>query len=583
MFLIILDPSVEIMEPSKERNPIRTALLLKAKELATTPGVYLMKNAEKQVLYVGKAKSLKNRVTSYFQPVVHELGRIELLLTSVLDFEVILTETESEALILECSLIKRYKPKFNIRLKDDKHFPYIKIRVDQDFPRLEWTRKVRSDGARYFGPFASAYLARLVLSLLNESYRLRDCSDNTFSHRSRPCILFQMDQCSAPCVKQVTAEEYHKQIGQAVQVLEGKGTELLSEIEAQMSEAASEERFEDAARARDQLHAIRVITETQAVSQPGREVDRDVFASARKGTEAQGVVLQVRGGKLLAVKHYYLQNVDDGIPESELLVDFLSQHFLLEETQSEGNFLQRAKEVLLSAMPDDLELIERTFGVQVYLPDGEADQRLVQVAQTNAKHALEQGEKRSSGHGYAALDDVMKKLNLDHIPRRIECFDISNTGGEEAVASRVVFIDGSPEKELYRRYKIKTVFGSNDFAMMREVLGRRLSRIEEEKPDLIVVDGGKGQLSQAVAVLEDLNIQGVALAGLAKARTEGDFQSKEVKGSMERIFLPNRVNPVVLLPHTKAFQLLTHVRDEAHRFAISYHRLLRDKKSMGRG
>jgi excinuclease ABC subunit C len=569
-------------EPLKKRPEARTRLLDKAKSLATTPGVYLMKDTELGILYVGKAKSLKNRVSSYFQPIVHEHPRTELLLTNVVDFEVIHTETETEALVLECTLIKRYRPKFNVRLKDDKHYPYIMVPMDEDYPKLEWVRRVTNPQARYFGPFPSGFAARIVLRLLTEHFKLRDCSDNTFAHRSRACILYQMHQCSAPCVQKISKEDYRKTIEDAIAVLEGKGGELIQELQLEMQNAAEEERYEDAARLRDQIQAIQVVSQTQSVVDADNRIDQDVFAFARNEQQAQGVVLQVRGGKLLAVKHYQVQNFDASIPDAELMHDLLTQHVLL---MSDKNEIQQAKEILMDQVPSDLTLLENGLGVRIRSPESDVQKQLYNVAQTNAKYALQNAKREAAGHGMAGLEDVQRKLGLDKLPRRIECYDISNTQGEESVASRVVFIDGAPDKNLYRRYKIKTVKGANDFASMREIFDRRFSKMDiqagNEKPDLVIVDGGKGQLAQAQAIFDELNIQGVSLVGLAKARTEKNFKSQEVESSMERIFIPNRVNPVPLYPHTAAYKLLTHVRDEAHRFAITFHRQLRHKRSLG--
>jgi excinuclease ABC subunit C len=567
--------------PLSKRPSKRTELLEKAKTLATSPGVYLMKHDSGQVLYVGKAKSLRSRVSSYFQPVTHEHPRTELLLQNVVNFEVIHTETENEALVLECTLIKRYKPKYNVRLKDDKTYPYIMIRTDIDFPRLEWTRKTNFKNARYFGPFPSAYSARTVLRLLTESYRLRDCSDNTFAHRSRACILYQMDQCSAPCVGKILKDDYQHYISEAISILEGKSTDLVDRLKKQMDEAAEEERYEDAARIRDQMQSVQLVSQTQSVLDADSKLDQDVFAFERADATAHGVVLQVRGGKLIAVKHYNIQNFDGSLTDRELLYDFLTQHSLLITGSAE---IMHAKEVLMKEAPADRELLESTLGIQIRTPETDAQKQLVNVAQTNAKFALSDQKHEKSGHGVGALEEIQSKLDLERLPRRIECYDISNFQGDESVASRVVFIDGAPDKKLYRRYKIKTVIGANDFASMREIFERRFSKMDlqagDERPDLVVVDGGKGQLGQAKAIFDELNIQGVDLVGLAKARTERNFQAKEVESSNERIFIPGRVNPIPLYNTTRAYKLLTHIRDEAHRFAITFHRLRRDKKSM---
>ena len=568
------------MEKQESKKPVsRESLLEQARAAHSSPGVYLMKDETGHILYVGKAKNLKNRLGSYFQGSQHEFPRIEMLVLRIHHFDVILTETETEALILEATLIKKHRPKFNIRLKDDKAYPYIKIQLDEAFPRLEWTRRVTKDGSRYFGPFPSAWAARQVLFLLNETFQLRDCSENTFKHRSRPCILYQMGKCSAGCVGKVESKIYHEAIMQVVAILEGRTERLIASLRKSMDEASEKEDFERAAESRDQIKNLELITQTQGAIEAGSTRDRDVVGLAREGIEAHGTLLKIRAGKMVSVKHYHLQNTDTSLSDSEILFQFLSQYYVgLEQTEEHP-----PKEVLLPVSPDEPDLLEKTLSLGVRVAETEVDQQLLNVALANATYALENEKKKAQGHGLQALEEVQRKLNLSQIPGRIECYDISNIQGGDAVASRVVFIDAAPEKSLYRRYKIRTVEGSNDFAMMKEVLGRRFSKGEESLPDLVVVDGGKGQLSQAVAILEELSVQGVAVVGLAKARTESNFKSSEIKSSFERIFIPNRKYPVSLLPHTAAYKLLTHVRDEAHRFAVTYHRVVRSKRTLGMG
>lgn len=585
----------------------RAQLLEQAKETNTSPGVYLMKDSHGLVLYVGKAKHLRNRLISYFQSPVHEDPRIEWLLAKVTHFDVILTETEAEALILEATLIKKHKPKHNVRLKDDKAYPYIKIQLSDPFPRLEWTRRVFRDGARYFGPFPSARGAREIMSLLIETFKIRDCSENTFRHRTRPCILYQMDKCSGPCVGIVDTNTYRQSIDEIVHVLEGKSDSLLKALKKGMEEAAEHEEYEVAAACRDQIRNLELITETQGAVEAESHRNRDVLGIARKETEAHATLLRIRNGKMVAIQHFHLQNVDARQPQSEILFDFISQYYLgirkrvvkaesalngpVNNTDGESEVATQvglllnevlATEVLLPETPEDVELLEKTLGIGLRVAESPVDEQLLNVARANATYALEQVQKKPQGHGTEALEEVQKKLHLQKYPHRIECYDISNIQGVDAVASRVVFMDGAPDKSLYRRYKIRSVEGSNDFAMMKEVLGRRFGNREEALPDLVVVDGGRGQLAQAVAIMDEFSIQGIEAVGLAKARTESDFQAKEVKSSMERIFIPNRKNPVPLLPTSGAYKLLTHVRDEAHRFAVTYHRLVRDKRSMGR-
>lgn len=615
MFKLVFDYSiVEILMENQGDSPEgaqlnserRAKLLIKARETSSSPGVYLMKDTEGVILYVGKAKNLTNRLSTYFQALPHDVARTEMLVNRIERFEVILTETESEALILECTFIKKHKPKFNVRLKDDKTYPYLKIRKDTPYPQIEWTRRVLRDGAHYFGPFPSALAARQVKVLLNDSFRLRDCSDNTFRNRSRPCILYQMHQCTAPCVGRISERDYGDVISEVVGVLEGKGERFIEGLHREMETAATEENYEYAADVRDQIRNLEVVTATQVVDEAGSHRMRDVVGLTRSGAEAHGVVLQIRGGKMLAVKHYTMLNADPSLSEGDLLREFLTQYYFISASskgsKNSNNSLESQSglpsvedfpvglEVLLSYLPvvEGTQLastsLEDVLHFTMKVAENQHEEQLLNVARSNAQYALEQQMKKTQGHGVEALEEVQEKLHLPQLPARIECYDISNTSGEEPVASRVVFVDGAPDKNLYRRYKIKTVVGSNDFAMMKEVLGRRFSPENTEAlPDLVVVDGGKGQLSQAVAIFEELNVQGVGVVGLAKARTEKDFQATEVKSSMERLFIPGRKNPLSLLPHTKAYRLLVHVRDEAHRFAISYHRLLRGKKSLQSG
>lgn len=591
---------MENQEPSPTYAKLRLKLLEEARAAPTEPGVYFMRDEKGGILYIGKAKNLKNRLVTYFQSASsgapHEIPRIEIMVGRAAKFDVILTETESEALILECTLIKKHKPKFNIRMKDDKSYPYLRIQIGEDYPRIEWTRRVRRDGARYFGPFPSGFSAKSILRLLNELFKLRDCSDNTFRHRSRPCILYQMEKCTGPCVGLFTRERYRESIDGVIAILEGKSDRLKLELERGMADAAVNEEYEEAAFYRDQLANLALVTATQSVEDAGAAKNRDVVAIERQGGEGHAVVLQIRGGKLIAVRHLNLQNSDDTQTEAEVLFEFVSQYYLgvaADLKKAEDRIAAGEKEaplpvgsvfspneLLVAVAPTDPDLLERTLGLRIRVPDSEMEKQLVNVAKTNARHALEQARKADHGHGLLALEEIQEKLHLAKLPTRIECYDNSNLQGEDAVASRVVFIDGAPDKNLYRRYKIRTVEGANDFATMREVLGRRFSNSEEDLPDLVVVDGGKGQLAQAVAILEELSVQGVGVVGLAKARTESDFRATEVKSSLERIFIPGRKNPVPLLPHTSAYKLLTHIRDEAHRFAITYHRSLRDKRSL---
>lgn len=558
---------------------LRKILLQDTRLASTSPGVYLMKDRSQTILYIGKAKNLKNRLQTYFRGDAHDCFRIERMIQQVDHFDTILTETEAEALILECTLIKKHKPKYNVMLKDDKTYPYIRIDLSEEAPRLIWTRKVKKDGARYFGPFPSSWSAKQVLYLLNERFKLRDCSDNTYFHRSRPCILYQLNRCSAPCVKKISLEDYRSGVDRAILVLEGKELGLITELENEMQAASEAEDFERASVLRDQLQNIKMVTETQGMIEPGIERNRDVIGIARQDALGQGVVLQIRHGKLVGVHHYTVQNSSEEMSQAEILAEFLAHYYLMDRAKLHPH----ADDVLVSEVPVELEILEQALGVAIKLPEKKEELQLLNIAMTNARYTLETLQKKDQGHGIKSLEEVQKKLKLSQLPLRIECYDISNVQGEEAVGSRVVFIEGAPMKAYYRRYKIKTVEGQNDFAMMKEILGRRFLRSsvpDDVFPQLLVVDGGKGQLAQAVAILDELGIQGVEVASLAKARTESDFQADEVETSSERVFIPGRKNPLPLNAHSSAYRLLVHLRDEAHRFAVSYHRLRRTKKHL---
>lgn len=588
----------------------RQELLEKARQISQEPGVYLMKDAHAKVLYVGKAKNLRNRVTSYFKQIPHEQARIELMLTRVNDFDVLITSTENEALILENTLIKKYKTKFNVRLRDDKTYPYLKIKTHDLFPRLEWTRQVKKiDGVRYFGPFPSSFSARVIMEFLNHELRLRDCSDNSFRHRSRPCILYQMNQCTAPCVGMITPEQYRQDIQTVVEVLEGQSRALQAlndQIKSRMKVAAEQEAFEEAAQLRDLMKHLELVSTAQIAQMASSTKDYDVVALVKEGELAQVTLLQVRGGKMMALQNITLENVDiahSELARSELLLDFLCQYYAREDqsresiemilepslmdelTQQEAQEESQEDHSDLSTFKMRIKTLLSFLKIKIKAAHFQHEKSLINVALVNASYALESQTKKKEGHGFAALEEVQRRLGLNKLPLRIECYDISNTAGTDPVASRVVFIDGEPAKQAYRKYKIKTVEGSNDFAMMHEVLSRRFrpDSVHEDSdafPDLIVVDGGKGQLAQAVSILSELNLNEIECVGLAKARTESQFQAQEVKSSYERIFKPGRKNPIPLLPHTSAYKLLTHIRDEAHRFAITYHRQLRQKRTL---
>ncbi|MEW6057874.1 MAG: excinuclease ABC subunit UvrC [Bdellovibrionota bacterium] len=581
--------------------PITPPLDSKIKGLSDDPGVYLMKDAAGGVLYVGKAKNLRARVSSYFQEQKDRNPRTELLVRRVSDFEVVLTDNEVEALILECNLIKKYRPKFNVRLKDDKSYPYVRLDLNHPFPRLEYVRRVRKDGARYFGPYVSAFQIKEVLRWAQKAFKLRDCSDNEFRNRSRPCILYQMGQCSAPCVDYISEEAYSENIKTVLKILEGKTNEVVRDLKAQMLKAAESEEFERAAEIRDRISHIEQITQEQKITNPEADFDRDVvhFARAKQEGRAVVVIMAVREGRTVGVFQFPFEDIDPYLIDEEFLFNFLAQYYV-NRYQETPQLLP--KEVLLPeldvgaaveqdsgdgviqrvSLKEHAALLSRALGKRVdfRVPKrGEAADLVAMVHKTAEHHLVEISEDIS--HTLDDLSDVQRKLGLQKFPHRIECYDISHFQGEGTVASRVVLVEGKPEKSLYRHYHVREVVGPDDFKSLREVLERRFVN-DHSLPDLVVIDGGKGQLAQAEAIFQELGVVGVELVSLAKARTESSFQDAEVKASMERVFKPGQKNPIMLKPGTGSYRVLTQARDESHRFAITFHRQVRDKRILGK-
>lgn len=552
----------------------------KIKIFPTQSGVYLMKNSAEKIIYVGKAKNLRNRVRSYFT--TSEISpKTKALVNSIIDIEYILTKTEVEAFLLEASLIKKHRPKYNIRLRDDKTYPYIKLTWSEDFPRLYLSRKVKRDGSYYFGPYTSGGAVFQTIRFLNRTFKIRDCQDSVMKSRTRPCLTYQIGRCTAPCVQYVTSEEYRNEIEGALLFLKSKNKKIIKSITEKMQQAAIEEKFEIAARLRDSLYAVKSILEKQSVINDNSEKDQDAigFYGDERGLLIE--TIHIRSGRVLGHRPFFFSNIN---PKSETedprewLVDFANQYY-------EDNIIP--DEVLLAVdigmdlnhLLEDVLFERAGKKVKVRFATDLKGSQLIEMANVNAKSHFEKYVSKSE-EKLRGLDEIQKKLSLPERPRRIECFDISHFQGTETVASQVVFEDGVPAKEHYRRYKIKSHNDNNDFASMYEVLSRRFKHEEYDDPQLIVVDGGKGQLSQAVRILEELNKKHIPVVGLAKARTESDFQASEVKASEERFFLPGRSNPVTFKPNTEAFYILTGIRDEAHRFAITFHRKLRENSTL---
>lgn len=562
-------------------SEILESLKIKIKEFPTQSGVYLMKNQLDKIIYVGKAKNLRNRVKSYFTDATDITAKTKALVFNIFEIEYLVTKTEVEAFLLEASLIKKHRPKYNIRLKDDKSYPYIQLSWQNDYPRLYLSRKVKKDGSLYFGPYTSGGAVFGTIRFLNRLFKIRDCTDHVFKARTRPCMTHQIGRCTAPCVQLISKEDYRMNIEGAKDFLKGRNRKLIKDLEKKMLLSASEEKFEVAAKMRDSMAAIKNIIEKQTVINDTSEKDQDAisFYGDERGVLVE--TIHVRSGRVIGNRSHYINNLNPNSSDEdarEWLASILNQYY-------EDNFVP--DEVLLSVdlgndihrLLQDVLKVRTGREVSVRFATDSKGQALIEMASTNAKAHFEkqvsQEEEKKQG-----LEEIKIKLNLPKKPFRIECFDISHFQGSETVASQVVFEDGIPAKEHYRRYKIKTVTGIDDFASMYEVLNRRFHHSEYEEPDLIVVDGGKGQLSQAIRILSELNKTHIPVVGLAKARTEVNFQAEKVEISEERFYLPGRANPVVFKTNSEAYQILVGLRDEAHRFAITFHRERRDKVSL---
>lgn len=533
-------------------------LMSQIESLPPSPGVYLFKDQKGEVLYVGKAKELRKRVKSYFQGKGGDI-KTSLMLAKVAGVDHIATQTEREALLLEDALIKEHHPRYNVKLRDDKRYPLLRLDLKETYPRLAVVRRTKEDGALYFGPFPSATAMRETLRALQKAFPLRRCPPSQFAHRSRPCLNYQMKRCLAPCCQLVGEEEYKRLVDQVRLFLEGKSDLLAEELRQRMTLAAERLNFEEAARIRDRLAALERVSEGQrAVSRDSRH--RDILGFASSGGKIGIQLLFVRGGRLLGGQFFTLK--DAGIPHQEVISSFLRQFY------AEGRFIP--EEILLTIPLEDAPLIEELLGgwgnkgVRVYQPQkGDMGYELLLMAQENARGKL------CGTLGVDPLEELKERFHLAHYPSRIEGFDISNLGGGVAVGSMVAFAEGVPVKAWYRHYRIKTVAGMDDYAMLYEVLLRRLKRGKEEEdlPDLILIDGGKGQLNVALEVIKELGIQGVECLAIAKKREKEE----------DRVFLPNRKEPIPLRGSSPAVRLLQQVRDEAHRFALSYHKRLRRK------
>ena len=548
----------------------------KIRLLPNSPGVYLMKNAADEIIYVGKARNLRQRVRSYFAASGDSRYQVKFLIAKVTDLDVLLTDTEKEALLLENTLIKQHHPRYNLDLKDDKTYFSLRLDPQEKYPRFTIVRKIPRDTARYFGPYSSASSARDVLRQIQRMFPLRHYPLKSCMARKRPCLYHQIGQCSAPCQGLISAEDYATMVAGAMLFLEGKSRQLVTEFKRRMLEAAEALHFEEAVRWRNLLQSVEITLEKQKMITRGG--DSDVLGFHRDKNLLEIALLFIRGGVLTGSRLFSLAwELDD----NEGLAAFMRQFYV------EGNFIP--EEILLPLEVEDAaalaELLGETRGKKVVItcPQRGTKRELVELACKNAISALhERTEAASSAE--TTLLELQQRLHLSRLPQRIECYDISTIQGRFSVGSGVTFENGRPDKDHYRRYRIQGVEGQDDFAMLAEVFSRRFraDKIEKEGlPDLVVVDGGIGQLNTAQSIISELGLNGsFDLVSLAKSRTASDSGSEIIARSDERVFLPGRRNPVVLRQNSLPLLLLAAIRDEAHRFAITYHRKLRGKEGI---
>lgn len=538
------------------------------KKLPAKPGVYLMHGEKDEIIYVGKAISLRNRVRQYFQVSRNKGAKIEQMVTHITRFEYIVTDSELEALVLECNLIKEHRPKYNTMLMDDKGYPFIKVTVDEEYPRVLLARTMKKDKAKYFGPYTSAGAVKDTIELLRKLYNIRNCNRNLPRDmgKERPCLNYHIKQCMAPCQGYISKEAYRESIEKAIRFLNGHYDEVLRDLDAKMKAASEEMEFERAIEYREMINSVKRIAERQKITD-SRGEDRDILAVARDDKDAVVQIFFIRGGRLIGRDHFFFKNAVD-TSEGELLSSFIKQFY------AGTPFIP--SEIMLHKEAEEQELLEewlskkREHKVSIRVPKKGEKEKLVRLAQKNAElilHTDKERLKREEGRTIGAVKEIEKLLGLQNI-MRMEAFDISNTSGFASVGSMVVYEKGKPKRTDYRKFKIKSVYGPDDYASMEEMLTRRFSHGTDEKfttlPDLILMDGGKGQVNVALSVLEKLQLQ-IPVCGMVKDdnhRTRGLYYNN-AEISIDR--------------GSEGFKLITRIQDEAHRFAIEFHRKLRSK------
>jgi excinuclease ABC subunit C len=567
------------------------SLTEKLETLPTQPGVYQFKSANGEVLYVGKAINLRNRVRQYFQKSYKPDPRREKMVSRIKDVELIVTLTEVDALILETTLIKKFRPRYNIDLKDDKSYPYIVI-TNEPYPRVFATRRIIRDGSRYFGPYTDVKNMHASLKMVREIYKVRSCNyriddEAVKKKKYKLCFDYHIKKCDGPCEGLISHDQYIAMIAEVAQIIKGKTSTLVKVLEEKMNKASEELRFEMAAEVRDKIRQLMLYGEKQKIVD-WEMIDRDLFALAMNGDDACGVIFQIRDGKIIGRQHFYMSHVD-GRLETEIIEHLVERYYFETEDLPKEIFLP----VELESIPTLKEWLNTRGGedIAITTPKIGEKAKLMAMCKNNAQFLLDvwllkkEKQKDYIPHSVKALQ---RDLRLPKLPRRIECFDISNIQGSDSVASMVVFVDGKPRKSEYRKFKIRSVDGPNDFASMREVIERRYSRVlseQTELPDLIMVDGGKGQLSSAVEVLIRLGLHTVERI-IPSDRTEqfnnvvSNIPVIGLAKRLEEVFVPN-VSEAQTIPKTSSgLKLLQQIRDEAHRFAITYHRSLRTKRTL---
>lgn len=535
----------------------------KLKLLPVSPGVYIMKNTSEDIIYIGKAKVLRNRVRSYFRGISQDLKTVEMV-SKIADLEYILTKTENQALELEANLIKKHKPKYNIQLKDDRSKPFIKITIKEPFPQVFVTRELKKDGSKYYGPYTDTNAMRKTLRLLEWIFPMRTCTRKIPSGKpvfKRSCMNYQLGKCTAPCIGKISIEEYGKNVNALIQFIKGRNQDVISDLTIRMKECSDKLNFEEAAKFRDKIENIQKLNRSKNMFFTD-EKNRDIIGVYQEGNKAAVAVLKILSGKLLNKEIYALNNTE-GTTLAQIMEAFLKQYY-------SSKLEELPFRIFLQIEPDDLLTINKWLKNKLIIPKKGDNKALISIAKENAFNFVEEEKLkylRKSNRTIFPIKELKDKLNLSKLPRKMICIDISTIQGTDTVSSLVFFENGKPKKKNYRHFIMKTVEGQDDFASMEETMRRYLNKIEEnEKPDLIVIDGGKGQLRKSYNTLKEMKIENIEMISLAKR--------------IEEVFLPGGKSSIILPRNSSALRVLVKIRDEAHRFAITFHKKRRKKRTL---